>query len=80
VSGLVTEGRRGHGTRSGQTVGRGVDLFRLACERDLEGIVAKLARSAYRTVGDRSPWMKIKNRDYSQTRDRWELFEARARS
>ncbi len=31
--------------------GRGVDLFRLACEQDLEGVVAKLAPSAYRLAG-----------------------------
>jgi bifunctional non-homologous end joining protein LigD len=59
----------------GHLVGRGVDLFRLACERDLEGIVAKLARSAYRTAGDYSPWVKVKNREYSQARDRHELFD-----
>jgi bifunctional non-homologous end joining protein LigD len=55
--------------------GRGVDLFRLACERDLEGIVAKWAPRAYRLVGRVSPWVKIKNRDYTQARDRHELFD-----
>jgi len=34
---------------------RGVGLFRLACENDLEGIVAKPAASAHRLTGERSP-------------------------
>jgi len=37
----------------------GVDLFRLACERDLEGIVAKHSAAPYATVSGRSPWVKI---------------------
>ena len=56
--------------------GRGTDLFRLSCELDLEGIVAKWAASPYRLAGDRSPWVKVKNRDYSQARDRHELFHS----
>ena len=51
---------------------RGCDLFRVACERDLEGIVG-----TYRTDGRATSWLKIKNPDYSQMRDRHELFASR---
>ena len=44
---------------------RGCDLFRVAYERDLEGIVAKWARGAYRTDGRATSWLKIKNREYT---------------
>jgi bifunctional non-homologous end joining protein LigD len=57
--------------------GRGIELFREVCERDLEGVVAKLAGSAYRLAGQRSPWLKIKNMNYSQARGRHEFFERR---
>jgi bifunctional non-homologous end joining protein LigD len=56
---------------------RGRDLFRVACERDLEGIVAKWARGTYRTDGRATSWLKIKNSEYSQIRDRHELFASR---
>jgi bifunctional non-homologous end joining protein LigD len=58
--------------------GRGRDLFRAACERDLEGIVAKWARGPYHTDGRSTSWLTIKNPDYTQMRDRHELFSARA--
>ena len=45
------------------------------CERDLEGIVAKRKRSAYDPAAIVPAWVKIKNREYSQARDRHELFE-----
>jgi ATP-dependent DNA ligase len=45
---------------------RGTELFRLTCEQDLEGILAKPKRSTYRTTAERLPWLKIKNRTYSQ--------------
>jgi bifunctional non-homologous end joining protein LigD len=53
----------------------GVEFFRLACERDLEGIVAKLKHGVY---GER--WYKIRNPHYSQYEGRRELFEKRATS
>jgi bifunctional non-homologous end joining protein LigD len=56
---------------------RGRDLFRVACERDLEGIVAKWARGPYHTDGRSTSWLKIKNPHYPQMRDRQELFSAR---
>jgi ATP-dependent DNA ligase len=63
---------------------RGCDLYRVACERDLEGIVGKWARGTYQMDGRRTSWLKIKNPEYSQIVDRHELFaqadEGRRRS
>lgn len=54
--------------------GEGEGLFSLACEHDLEGIVAKHKYSPY--LPDReTTWMKIRNRSYSQWVGREELFE-----
>jgi bifunctional non-homologous end joining protein LigD len=50
----------------------GVEFFRLACEQDLEGIVAKAKHAAY---GEK--WFKIRNPGYSQYEGRRELFESR---
>ena len=49
-------------------------LYKLACERDLEGIVAKRRDGLYET--SRPGWLKIKNPVYSQKEGREELFEA----
>jgi len=57
-------------------VERGRDLFRVAYERDLEGIVGKWAHGTYQTDGRSTSWVKIKNPEYSQIRDRHELFSA----
>ena len=54
---------------------RGVDFFRVACEHDLEGVVAKWLAGTY-TSGPRTSWLKIRNPDYSQWESRRELFEA----
>src|SRR5689334_1819176 len=52
----------------------GDELFRLACEHDLEGIVAKHKGAPY--LDNESPtWLKIRNRQYSQWVGREELFE-----
>jgi len=53
---------------------RGRELFGAVCEADLEGIVAKHYAGRY---GEDEPtrWLKIKNPEYSQARDRHELFE-----
>ena len=56
---------------------RGCDLFRVACDRDLEGIVGKWRCGTYRTDGRATSWLKIKNREYTQMRHRHELFAAR---
>ena len=47
----------------------GVEFFRLTCEQDLEGIVAKLKHGRY---GE--GWFKIRNPKYSQRGGRRELF------
>jgi bifunctional non-homologous end joining protein LigD len=51
--------------------GRG--LYRLACERNLEGIVGKDRGGLYDTR--RPLWVKIKNPAYTQAEGREELFE-----
>jgi bifunctional non-homologous end joining protein LigD len=55
---------------------RGTDLYRAACERDLEGIVAKWARGVYQADGRGTSWLKIKNPEYSQMDGRRELFDS----
>jgi len=55
---------------------RGVDLFRVVCESDLEGIVAKRKNGLY--TSEETSWVKIKNPLYSQAEGRDELFEKRA--
>jgi bifunctional non-homologous end joining protein LigD len=52
---------------------RGVDLFRVVCESDLEGIVAKRKDGLY--TPEETSWVKIKNLRYSQAEGRHELFE-----
>jgi bifunctional non-homologous end joining protein LigD len=53
---------------------RGRDYYRLLCGRDLEGIVAQWKAAPYRPDVTASSWIKIKNPEYSQARDRAELF------
>ena len=56
--------------------GSGRQLFKKACELDLEGIVAKRKYSQYRPTEKPSPyWIKIKNPQYSQGQGREELFD-----
>ena len=62
--------------RGGHIAKRGRDPYRIACERDLEGIVAKWARGRYQSDGRSMSWLKIKNGDYSQVQGRHELFDA----
>ena len=59
-------------------VGLGKALFAEVCKRDMEGIVAKLAVSPYKDVQRRSPWIKIKNKNYTQKEGRGEMFNRRA--
>lgn len=61
-------------------VGRGTDLFRASCEMDVEGVVGKWAQGTYATEGRTTSWLKIKNLDYSQMRDRHELFDRTSNS
>ncbi len=58
--------------------GQGEELFRLVCEQDLEGIVAKPKESPYPTGRGKS-WIKVKNPVYTQAAGRRELFEPRLR-
>ena len=51
---------------------RGVDLFRVVCDSDLEGVVAKLKTGVYDPTS--TTWIKIKNRAYSQAVGRHEFF------
>jgi bifunctional non-homologous end joining protein LigD len=59
--------------------GRGEELFRLACEQDLEGVVGKWAAGDYTDDGRTTSWVKVKNGSYSQAEGRGELFEGRGR-
>jgi hypothetical protein len=54
---------------------RGRDLFRMVCDIDAEGVVAKWSRSRYPSDGNTTSWLKIKNPDYSQGVGRHEFFE-----
>jgi bifunctional non-homologous end joining protein LigD len=57
--------------------GRGRDLFRLVCERDAEGIVAKWAQGRYHSDDATTSWLKVKNPAYSQAAGRHEFFDQR---
>jgi hypothetical protein len=52
----------------------GEGLFRLACQHDLEGVVAKWKSGQY-LPQEPSSWVRIRNRNYSQWVGREELFE-----
>jgi ATP-dependent DNA ligase len=51
----------------------GVRLFQAICQQDCEGIVGKYKRGAYTAAP--TSWVKILNPNYSQKRDRQEMFE-----
>jgi ATP-dependent DNA ligase len=53
----------------------GTALFERVCEMDLEGIVTKHSYGNYVTESQRTTWIKIKNRSYSQNVGREKLFE-----
>jgi len=55
----------------------GTALFQAVRERDLEGIVAKLANGRYEPAA--TTWVKIKNPDYSQAVGRADFFDRKAR-
>jgi bifunctional non-homologous end joining protein LigD len=56
------------------TRGSGIELYRLACQLDLEGMVAKRATSLYEWNSSDPAWIKIKNPTYSQKEGRGDLF------
>jgi ATP-dependent DNA ligase len=47
-------------------------LFRVACDNDLEGIVAKQKFDPY--IENQASWLKIRNTNYSQWEGREEFF------
>ena len=53
----------------------GADLFRVICDRDMEGVVAKQASATY--TPEATTWVKIKNRQYSQAVGHEDLFDRR---
>ena len=55
----------------------GEQLFEMICRRDMEGVVAKPKEGPYRELYGKTPWIKIKNPDYSQAEGRGELFHSR---
>ncbi len=57
------------------TRGDGIELYRMACQLDLKGIVAKRADSPYEEHPADPHWIKIKNPDYSQKEGRGDLFK-----
>ena len=54
--------------------GDGKQLFDLICERNMEGVIAKPMMSPYRELSGKTPWIKIKNPNYSQAEGRGDLF------
>jgi bifunctional non-homologous end joining protein LigD len=57
--------------------GHGRVLYAAACERDLEGVVAKWTRGRYHVDGSTTSWVKVKNPEYTQAVGRYEVFEER---
>lgn len=55
--------------------GNGTRLFQLACEEDLEGIVARRKDGLY--TPEETSWVKVKNPAYSQAEGRHKLFQKR---
>ena len=53
----------------------GTDLFRVICDLDMEGVVAKQASAKY--TPEATTWVKIKNRHYSQAVGRTAFFDRR---
>jgi len=49
-----------------------MDLFRVICDRDMEGVVAKQATAKY--TSEATTWVKIKNRQYRQAIGRADFF------
>ena len=63
---IVVIGGSPHSIGGGHIAKRGRDPYCIACERDLEGIVAKSARGRCQSDGRSTSWLKIKNEDYSR--------------
>jgi ATP-dependent DNA ligase len=52
---------------------QGIRLFQAICEQDCEGIVGKYKRGTYTAAP--TSWVKILNPNYSQKRERREMFQ-----
>jgi bifunctional non-homologous end joining protein LigD len=70
----ILPSRSAHVLYVDHTRGCGQRLYALACQLDLEGIVAKRSTSQYGQVGTGEDWIKIKNPNYSQKEGRGDLF------
>jgi ATP-dependent DNA ligase len=55
--------------------GAGSKLYQVACQLDLEGIVAKRADSPYIDNAQEPHWIKIKNPAYSQKEELGDWFK-----
>jgi len=66
----ILPARSSHVLYANHTRGSGTELFRLACQLDLEGIVAKRSDSPYEEHPAHPHWTKIKNPAYSQKEGR----------
>ena len=71
----ILPARSSHILYADHTRGAGIELYRLACQLDLEGIVAKRAASPYEEHPADPHWIKIKNPAYSQKEGRGDLFK-----
>jgi len=71
----ILPGRSPHVLYVDHTRGSGTELYRLACQLDLEGIVCKRADSPYEENARSPHWIKIKNPAYSQKEGRGDLFK-----
>jgi bifunctional non-homologous end joining protein LigD len=72
----LTERRKGRLLYVDHLLQHGTGLFEIACEWDLEGIIAKRKTSPY--IATQKPsrtWLKIKNPNYSPGKGRKELFD-----
>jgi hypothetical protein len=67
--------RKADAVRYAEHVANGMDLFRVVCEQDMEGVVAKQASARY--TPEATTWVKIKNRQYSQAIGREDFFDRR---
>lgn len=70
----IVPARSAHMLYVDHTKGAGTELYRLACQLDLEGIVAKRADSQYDQETNGRIWIEITNPDYSQKDGRAGLF------
>jgi bifunctional non-homologous end joining protein LigD len=71
----ILPGRSPHVLYIDHTRGSGTQLYRLACQLDLEGIVCMRANSPYEDNPQTPHWIKIKNPEYNQKEGRADLFK-----